>query len=167
MKNIIDDLVVEKEVREHTYFEELKAAGFTAPKIGFPRITPDAILDYLEKCATHINKQHGYKSCTIKRFPQDLRVFVEPFSTWKRSSWRGTFNLYWQERNISECRHMRPPLHVLRTINRYKNEFYTLKIVTVEEVKYPLVVGIMKDDDTRYLLDWWDNDIDITQIDVN
>ena len=36
----------------------------------------------------------------------------------------------------------------------------------VEQVVDPLVVGRNDGDDTRYLIDWWDNDIDITQLKV-
>lgn len=57
-----------------------------------------------------------------------------------------------------------PPKHVLNRVQEAKKDFkhFAIVTVTVEEVPIPdpLVVGIKDGCDDRFLIDWWDKDID-------
>ncbi len=61
-----------------------------------------------------------------------------------------------------------PPNHVITAAARAKDEFDKMFVVTVEcGEKFPvdpLLVGVKFDDPNYYLIDWWDNDIDPTQL---
>jgi len=69
----------------------------------------------------------------------------------------------WDEQPIDSCK-MTPPIHVLDSILREKSKFSYLRIVTVKNIKDPLVVGINEGDSNRYLIDWWDTDIDPSEL---
>jgi hypothetical protein len=153
---------------------ELEAAGFTGVasrvKAEFPRITVEAIRGYLDRLLyAHIESNKLFK---IGRGPQWLRdtsleyLFTREM-TIRHHRLGGNYILSakWAEDELGRYDGI-PPMHILKTAQKYKDEF-ALRIVTcrVEErevipisIPDPLLIGI-KDND-RFLLDWWEKDID-------
>lgn len=171
MTTIIDTLKQEAAIKSSEYYEKLRKCGFPAPVPDFPRITPGAIKQYLASVARELAKN---KKAWFPRF-EVLNFYNGSGKYWGRGddgfhikySYGSSRSSYayvaWVESQIEETVAF-PPTHVLNSIQRAKPLFNFIRIVTVEEVFDPLVVGINKNDQTRYLIDWWEKDIDPSQI---
>lgn len=74
---------------------------------------------------------------------------------------------YWFETNIRNFIAL-PPLHILKNIEKAKKEFTEFRVVTVTVAKSkildPLIIAYKKDSDIKYLIDYWDKDIDPTEL---
>jgi len=59
-----------------------------------------------------------------------------------------------------------PPKHVLESVIKAKKEFDEIVVVTLSDIRVidPLVVGIKKNNKNRFLIDWWDHDIDPAEL---
>jgi hypothetical protein len=177
METIVDNLKLKckEKINNSKYKELLKNAGMSVMETDCSIITLDAIEEYLIYL---INKK--YSSKIIKTFfsqkeiplrlsnffeKDDNKGFCKQFDYSDETFWR-TMN--WNETPIQNYIGT-PPEHVLKSIIEKKNLFNEIMIVTLDEtiqVKDPLVVGIKENDTNRYLIDWWDNDIDIPEINI-
>lgn len=77
--------------------------------------------------------------------------------------------IQWEEFKLQKCNDL-PPLYVLENIDKAKDKFDIISIVKIQDetVKFfdPLVVGRNHGDKNRYFIDYWDNDIDVSQINM-
>ena len=167
MTTIIDTLKQEAAHEPSKYLEKLRESGFPVPVPGFPKITLSAIREFLEAAAVDIakTKKTWFSGVGIGKW---YRVTKKPWG-WDgfeldfSYGFNSESSVCWVERSVEETKAF-PPEHVLESIKRARSKFNHIRIVTVEEIPDPLVVGINDGDDTRYLIDWWDKDIDPTKI---
>jgi hypothetical protein len=154
MATLIEDMKTGKPILDTPYLKDLEECGFVVPVAGYAIITDDAIEEYLlselNKRFRFPRREHGFH-----RKDHIAQVSIETFTDW--------FALAWTETPLSHAQFCPPP-HVLKSIKEAKKDFDEIRIVTVEEVDDPLVVGYNKHDSNRYLIDWWDKDIDPTEL---
>jgi hypothetical protein len=165
---IIEKLKLNNPAISNDYLDKVRNCGFSVPTPGYPQITPEAIFEYLKFAAKENLKNlkkpwFGYRFSNVsenswfdKNYHIRYRFGLANFNE---------METYWVEQDITKCR-MFPPEHVLTSIEKAKKDFDEIKIATVEHMRDPLVVGINKGDRIRYLIDWWDDDIDITKLEI-
>jgi hypothetical protein len=186
METILDQLEVRKGVKDDEYAKLLQESGFAKVSPKYPVINPKAIQEYLTKqfLKLHENeiteKDKRLGSVQFRNqwdeiwVGESVRHYVGNYyvvwGTWNNSSDKFKA-LRWKERDISEYGGY-PPKHVLENVIKAKSEhFDRIKVVTIEEESVPkiidpLVVGIKFGSENRHLIDWWDTDIDITEINM-
>lgn len=185
MKTIIEELKINKKLENEQYVELLAFVGFPKITTNYQIITPLAIEKYLEYVLKdkYINQQVLF--CSRKYLDANYNSKYRDYSFFEicyyftngpkklfRNTERIQSNIHlagWKETDINKFK-CTPPIHILNSIKDAKDKFDELKIVTVhiEEIILldPLVVGINKNNSDRYLIDWWDKDIDISQINI-
>jgi hypothetical protein len=178
MKTLIEELEVvtatadvsSEESANLEYVERAKALGFAAiatekpEKINrgvlpYPEITEEAIKKLLkrridEMLKAAIGEDHGcYFSKKEKYTPIPNFHCSGPYP-----------QVAWLETPIEEYKGL-PPRHVLTAFEKAKvsNVFERFAIVTVEEIKDPLLIGITVDN-RRGLVDHWNSDISMDEI---
>jgi len=170
METILDVLEVRKAVPNVKYAQKLKDCGFPASVEGYAQISLANIRAYLTKLAIQRSGKFIVEVFD-KHFAFRDHGYIETgyHLSGRRSLWTETRReITWREENIN-FQTFFPPEHVLDSIQRAKKDFDQIKIVTIEEreippVPDPLVVGLKNGDDTRYLIDWWDTDIDPSEL---
>lgn len=170
MKNIIEEIEVIDKIENLSYKRQLERAGFA--KRDYQIITEDSILEYLEnkakkyceKESTDYYTQYEFEDNEEFEFDKNLNPDNIVFNF---GSDRDACSFIWNEENIQDCT-LNPPEHVLKSIIKAKKDFNQIKIVTIKFDKYklpdPLVIGKRKNSNIRYLIDWWDKDIDPTEL---
>lgn len=156
MDTILENLKQQKAVENKSYTDLLAEAGFPKLIPSYPVITVEAIRDYLYKQFKKINKRARESKMNWWEDKEKNRIYI-----WYKG---GRYDdLEWLETPVNkfDCQ---PPLHVLENIQKAKNNFDELFVVTVNEVRDPLIVGRNKGSNRRYLIDWWDNDINVDEI---
>jgi len=169
MERILDFLEVEKSVKNDEYAKLLADAGMksrgVARENGFQPITIEAISSYLLKVAMEKNgggsHQEGWETTPfIKTATRTVNKFLE-YSTYRTT-------VKWIETDPDKY-DGDPPVRILQKMVEHKDKFDELKFVTVEveqKVTYgmpdPLLIGIKNG--KRFLIDWWDNDIDPSEL---
>jgi hypothetical protein len=177
---IVDELEKRAAVDSPDYIKKLKDAGFFTPVAGYARITTEAIYEYLEGRA---------KEYLIKRGWRKRRVFLRRgLDPLKKKRYNEEYVLecrliclaffynnvversfLWYEEPLEGANYL-PPAHVLDSTYRAKDKFDEIRIVTIREedapLPDPLVVGKMNGSSDRYLIDWWDKDIDPSELNV-
>ena len=176
MKTILDNLKVEKAMINLEYNKSLKEAGFIAEVPNYLIITVKNIEEYLKNLIFEYAEEHKDKYKNVKRFrfrkvmsyhgsKEKMVGFGMSADLIDKRFFIGSefINRTWVERDIKECK-MKPPQYVLKSIIKAREDFDEIKIVTIEEVFDPLVVGIKENDPDRYLIDWWEKDIDPSEL---
>jgi hypothetical protein len=177
METIVDNLKLKckEKINNSQYKELLKDAGMSVMNTDCPIITLNAIEEYLiylinKKYSSKITKTLFSQTETPIRLSDfhkkdNNEGFHKQFDYPDESFWR---KMNWNETPIKNYIGT-PPEHVLKSIIEKKNLFDRIMVVTLDEtiqVKDLLVVGIKENDTNRYLIDWWDNDIDISEINI-
>lgn len=164
MKTILDDLKTEKAVSNTDYNTLLGEAGFVVDVQGYQKINRNEIQNYLKKQIERFIKEVRKESIIIwdsgkleEREEGGYKLFYIRRGTGLK------LTEHWVETCIKDFK-CHPPKHVLESIIKAKPDFDEIKIVTIEEVLDPLVVGIKKNDPDRYLIDYWENDIDPSEL---
>lgn len=190
METIIENLKLEmkERVENEEYLSLLKEVGMGGSAVNLPVITPLAISEYLAYMINKLyppivkevhNRRIGFMG-TIKDHVRKESFVVDIFTPSQRES--GSISRRFFPPAESYAREMvwletpvenfigRPPTHILRSIKANKEVFDQIVIVTVKDVKIkledPLVCGVLKGNPNRYLIDWWGNDIDISEINM-
>ncbi len=188
MKNIIEEIKIIDKIKNETYSEKLQKAGFA--KKDYQIITIDNILLYLEKQAKEYcknknvkylskmeslelypnnNSQEFLKNIDYNTSDENFYQIIFQFSYIISSRNNRECFAKWNEQKLINC-FLNPPEYVLDSIIKSKKDFNDIRIVTIniEENLVPdqLVVGIRENSNIRYLIDWWDKDIDISEINV-
>lgn len=179
METIVENLKIEAEVKNDDYKSLLRDAGMKAMTTECPVITQDAIEEYLKYLILKIYPTYKYEYIKygiilIKR--EYKTQLGECYRTRKDDTFSGFYyNFYngtqlrmcWEETPIENFVG-KPPIHVLKSIKEKKHLFDKIVIVTIDEkeVVDPLVCGLKKKDPNRYLIDYWDKDIDISEINI-
>jgi len=153
MSTIIEDLKIKPKLESNLYLEKLNKCGFPTPAIGYPIITVNAIIEYLTSLIDpnkyKIYSSHGHEENVRIGYQHQLLHFM----------YGSLYSKVWKETDI-KCYKGFPPERVLNSIEAAAPYFDSLKIITIENVKDPLVIGRRIEDNNRYLIDWWENDID-------
>lgn len=157
MEMILDNLKTVSASTNTNYNNLLKEAGFSVDVPGYQKITIEAIENYLEKLIKEFIIKQKYTMSEYLKGQLENR---------EEGGYRLTCGIknrkltcVWVETDIEKFK-CTPPKHVLKSIINAKKDFDKIKIVTIEEVFDPLVVGINENDPDRYLIDWWGKDID-------
>lgn len=179
METIIDNLKLEmkEKISNVEYKQLLEDANMDAVSIECPIITIGAIKEYLIHLIKKFYPTYTYTDAKWEGFFQNKLVRYEItkktqignfFQTNKDSRFEGFFVSYgepgnwesmcWVETPIKNFVG-RPPVHVLKSIKEKKHLFDKIVVVTLDKnlvnfVKDPLVCGLKKDDNNRYLIDW-------------
>lgn len=132
---------------------------------GFPKITPDyaiiteeAISDYIIDL---LLKYHPYRKRTafyVHKKENRLMAELKEFSRVNED-----IIIEWKETLISQFS-CTPPRSVLEAIIKAKDKFDELYIVTVTDVNEFFVIGKNKFSNFRYLIDRWDQNLTIEDI---
>ena len=174
METILEKLKLGKKIENEEYTSLLNKCGFPKINTNYPIITLKAIEQYL-KSLIPLNYEITHEFSPINRTgdhsPRDIGygfriVYVLKTSIFSKRSFDRK-QISWKEHKIEEFK-CTPPLHVLTSIREATDKFDALRIVTIniEDIKDPLVVGINKNNSDRYLIDWWDEDIEIVKINL-
>lgn len=166
MESIVDTLTTVPSVDDNSeYFKKLKEAGFSCPISGYQEITVIAILQFLSNKIMHEKKKLGFKPKIKSHEIVENRItqeFLPPFKS--NYSWNRQL-LAWNETRVGDFIGT-PPQHVLDAVIRARKSFQDIRIVTVgyedSPIPDPLVVGVKSG--RRFLIDYWDKDIDPTEI---
>lgn len=172
MSTIIETLKITSAVKNTEYLRRLKACGFSTPTHDYSQITPDAIQEFLSNIAREYEKKHRraiFPRFQVLSFGRADKYIGEPegFKLIYRYglSLDSKAFIRWIETPVNEARYL-PPEHILSSIEKARKTFKDIRIVTIDsiptQIKDPLVVGLRGKDPIRYLIDWWDKDIDPT-----
>lgn len=186
METIVDTIKLEIKNKINTEYKQLlKDANMKAVTTDCPVITEEAIDEYLrylvmKKYPTYKEPKYSGFFVTKKTFcavPTEIKevrratIDTSGFSGFFCRYYRGTYDntmLCWIETPIENFVGL-PPKHVLESIKEKKDLFDEIVVVTIDEktmINDPLICGRRKNDPNRYLIDWYDNDIDITEISI-
>jgi hypothetical protein len=173
METIVEKLKIQKASQNSEYQNLLKEANMDAMSTGCPIITENAIAEYLKYLIIKLYPTYDVISYgffgkkKIERKNTSLRGnLLHDKNCFRYRFYRGDFYwMVWKETDIKNFVGT-PPKHVLESVIKNKHLFDKIVIVTInkEKVVDPLVVGIKNNDPNRYLIDWWDKDIDPSEL---
>lgn len=174
METIIEHLKKES-ISKDSYAEKAAKAGLRYND--YPLITLGAIREYLQgllkrnededkQFGDFSNKTYKENRCLIiSERISIVKTLKKRKILWDKKSrdWYSYFN--WKEMPFGLYEGT-PPEHILESAIRAKERGYELFVVTVNsgEVEDPLLLGLKEG--KRYLVDWWDNDISIDEINL-
>jgi len=173
MERILDELQVSPSVKNKEYADLLARAGMDANVLavgGYEEIKPEAMAKYLSGLIDKFLQTFPHTGLADWGNYSDAVVAQRTIRT-KRGTFLHPDSEYaevranWHEVSISDYKFL-PPTHILNKIIQERPNFDELRIVTVSvgvnPVKDPLLIGIKNG--RRFLIDWWDNDIDPTEL---
>ena len=194
MENILDSLKVRENKLPNNFRAILNDCGFDTLSDGYPIITEEAIKNYLiKRILNKYPKKTFIKNFLLfkKEYVTEVNPYcwqfhiteneIKEFIAFKRNFYipdsyivnilklplntSNSWVMNWIETPISLYTGI-PPMHVLKSIKKAKNIFTDIKIVTINDVEVldPLVIGVKKDNRNRFLIDWFDHDIDPTEL---
>jgi len=151
---IVQVLKAEKGVQSSEYFTLLKDAGFksaTTIGYGFPRITQQAILDYLvyklKRKFNSTNENGWYHDETVTKF-RFYRLYVKD----KQDN-----RVCWDEQKVEDYEGT-PPTHVLQSAKKAREAgINDLRVVEIRDTNDPLLIARVSPS-LVFLIDWWDKD---------
>lgn len=187
MEQLFKELEVKKSTTPKSYAELIEKAGLRKMPIGYSIITPKSIYDLLvkrikDKCKSdgveiqyirdRLYQSNNYPNnyCVDWRIPyeyEDIKKFLFIHKKVVIRTYR-EFEYYWIEMDV-EGYMGTPPTYILEKIIAEKKKFDEIKIVVLkhkEVLPDPLLIGRNKNDENRYLIDWWDTDIDPSEIEM-
>lgn len=168
---IIEQLKLKSSINNEEYTELLSNAGFPKCASNYPVITEKAIEQFLKH---EIKRRHDGELIEFGDFTSysDGSCRQKYYIGERKHKFFGGEEILWEFHRLdwvlSKVKEFKctPPVHVLNSIIEAKKKFDYIRIVTVEEVLDPLVVGINKNNPDQYLIDWWDDDIDVSEINL-
>lgn len=170
--NIVDILEVEKPKVNTEYADKLESAGLTAASFicrnKYPIITQTAVTQFLKNIARQYRDGEWYcdpDDALDRGSWNEVLFLATKEKLWYQEHDYSRMRVSWDEQPLSEYRGT-PPMHVLKSAEEAKTKFDQLRVVTIGcvRVEDPLLIGIKEGISDRFLIDWWGNDIDPTQI---